>query len=404
MGLLDSPYMGQLVNSGTIEKTFSSTTTLGGNIKLNGRNVIKFKISVSSGSLSVDGNLIRMKGGILNKGWEDIYCRSIEHNITSNDDNYLSATATQKLIAGDWVSMDVSPYEYIQFYGYASEQVSVKIEYVAAYEDVLTRTANTRLNDLKTAIAGLNSDVSSGFSSLAGYLLHPVDVLVFSKTIDASKTGNHFFDVDLGTLDARYTALKMNFNFSAIDNNVRFILYEVGGTTTDGNRNQRYFVDENGDMATSLPAPNTTDNRNRSFYVTELARRYLLRVDTAGGANLSCTLNVFATVAVPEIRHIQLVTQISNTLSLDTARYTNKTLNSYIRRFKFFFITVEGTGLTGDIHTDAIIDGMDSNVITEFESKNKVATKWIPVTFDNITITSLLKGDGAMDMKVFGVI
>jgi hypothetical protein len=234
--------------------------------------------------------------------------------------------------------------------------------------------------------------------------LHPVDVLVFSKTIDASKAGNHFFDVDLGTLDARYTALKMNFNFSAIDNNVRFLLYEVGGTTTDGNRNQRYFVDENGDMAISLPAPNTTDNRNRSFYVTELARRYLLRVDTAGGANLSCTLNVFATVAVPEIRHIQLVSQISNTLSLDTARYTNKTLNSYIRRFKFFFITVEGTGLTGNIYTDAIIDGMDSNVITEFESKNKVATKWIPVTFDNITITSLLKGDGVMNMKVFGVI
>ena len=394
MGLLDSPYVGQLVKTGTIERTFSSDSLISDTIKLDGRNVIKFKITVVSGTLSEDGNVIRLKGGILSTGYIDIYCRQRERAISANDDGYLG-TPKSKLVAGDWVSMDISLYEYIEFYGYTTEAVSVKIEYVIAYEDVLTKTANSIL----TAI-------SSKVDSVISSLVKPIDILIHQETIDVSSdTGNYYFSANLKTLLNVYKGLRMDVEFSAADANIRMNISRILGTNSLTPRTASYFVTEDGYMLRSIDAP-TNNDTNKSYYITELASKYCFRCDRkASASGITCTFKVYATTAVPEIRHTQLLYSLTNTLVTDAASTTNITLDEYIRRFKFFFVTVEGTSLSGDILTvSTIIDDSADGVLAEFDNVNNYATKWLPVTFDNIVVRSRLKGDGAMTMSVWGVI
>lgn len=233
----------------------------------------------------------------------------------------------------------------------------------------------------------------------------PIDSLVYQETIDVSDTGNYFFEVNLKALANMYKALRIDVLFSSADANVEMILTRITGTNNQAPRVNSYFITEDGRMIKNIVAP-TSNDTNKSYYVTELASKYCFRCNKkASASGVTLTFKVYATTAVPEIRHTQLLYSLTNTLVTDAAYTTNITLDEYIRRFKFFFVTVEGTSLSGDILTvNTIIDDSADGVLAEFDGVNNYATKWLPVTFDNIVVRSRLKGDGAMTMSVWGVI
>lgn len=396
MGLLDSPYVGQLIKEGVAEKTFSTSGwLLTNNVKLNGRNVIRFRITVTDGTLDGGASYVELRGSITESTLDAIRCYKLDgKTLDENGADYITTLA--KLTAGDYVSMDLSLVSNINFYVVTTNSVSVKIEYTLNFSNNILRNTNTLIGNLITTISNQNALIED--------LSKPVDLLIKQETYDISATGNHFFSLNLKTLASQYKAVRIDVLFSAVDANVILILNHTFGTTAQSPRTYSIpILDEEGYYNTAIIA-NENKKLNASYYCEQLATNYCLRCDRAGASGLTCTVKVYATAFVPVKRHIHLLNSVSITAT-STAAYMNIDLSQAISRFKFFFVTLEGTGLTGSIYKNFLTSDDNGDLtIMEFDNKSLVATSWLPVVLESGRMTAKVSGSGTTTMKLFGVI
>lgn len=391
MGLLDSPYVGQLSIKGNYTGTPSSTAyLLNPSLSVVGFNSIIFKVTVNSGSLSSE-KYIQLWGQIGNSSLNPMNFYSVPENKPGRD-TMDDVVRTNKVTgAGYFISENLSDVTNVNFRIITNASVGITIDYWLCNTSFSIKSIDNKLSNVLTAVNGS-------------------ETLIKQQVVDCSSTGSNTI-TGIKALVGNRKYIRVVFDYSEVDTNL--VAYFQMRRTSTSSRYSPITVDESGNFVKPNPLPVDSANKSLSYYIKNFEDILFFRVDTGGASGLTCTVRIYGTDYCPEGTHIQTLfkksinnstTQISEDVNL--AKYP-------LENFKFVFFTVGDGGNTSYPVTGSISKNWttneeeDSTVIAEFTSGRNVFTKWYPITNLAGKITFNLTGSsnsGKYTIAMYGVV
>lgn len=397
MGLLDSPYVGQLVKSGTITKETTSSgfnNFIGSTLNASGYNSCIFKISATNWS----GTTLNLRGtdGLSQTGIFSVY--KIDYN---KSDILTNQEIDEVTSDGFYISTNISRATLIRFWLISSGATSITLEYWLCNNDFIGNVINTRIKTESDAIRSL-------INSLSNKVYASDDVLMETKNVTVTSVNSAFIDsIKSRVYAAGKKYLRMNVTFNSTDADVKVAFSNYYGDSTSGTRYKVSLIGEDGLYKEAIYA----DKVSADYYLQELGSgRIMVRVEPAGASSLTCTIKLYATDYLPALKHIHpiQVSNVSYTANVESS-ITVTLSDNMMSKYKFFFCSIgtKSYSKSGSIEKNwSTNDEEDSDVIAEFSNVYRYSTKWYPVTFVGGTLTFKVTATSSHNdtITVYGVV
>lgn len=367
MGLLDSPYVGQLVKRGTV--TVNPTVSgwiFPSDIDCAGYNTCAFKISLSGFQSNTN---VQLRGGVIDQGLQ-----SIKVSKALNYNNELPIFEINE--SGSYITTDLTAMNFINFNYYKasgqSDSVSITIDYVLSYS---------------------NNSISSELAAVANNEL----LIVTLNNLDCTDTGNTILEGVLSKLKGK-KYLRVNVQFSAIDSNVDLRI--INATANDTFAFANILVREDGLLCSKITA-NDNKTKQINYYIKNVTDRINIRRQKAGSSGLTCTINLYATDILPDKMNIQELFSQQITQAGGASQTYSFTFDPVLMKyFRFFYCSI-GNGdnssynFNGSISKNWITNEADDDeTLIDFTNKKNVLTKWMPVSALSGKITFNIQNSG----------
>lgn len=390
MGLLDSPFVGQLVVKGTKTITRATNGYILDSLDISRYNFASFKITVTSGSLDGTNSYVDFRGSVTNKSYSAFSVYPI--NTVTNS----IGASTVKCSNGLYCSENISAFNFAGFYLVTTSEVTLTVDYYLSISDFTNTLILKEVSDSKALLESINNKR---------------DKVIFTLTYNAYTASSRTIR-DIGTLlrGSAKKYLKINVSFTSLDSIV-FIYFRkfFGDDEVNTNRGENVSViDENGNYVNVIRATALSQN----FYMENVSNNFWWRTESGSVSDLKCTITISGTDYMPPINHIQPL--VSATIDPSSEEHSAElTLNnSLFKNIKFWFCVVDTPGqkghyITGDISKNWMTnEDSDSLEIGSFSSVRCFATKWYPVNCLGgsltITLTSTVNVD--IPVTIYGVV
>lgn len=393
MGLLDSNLVGQLTKQISASHiTGSANKYLITDINVKGYDTILFRVTDHDSVLN-DSVYITLNASITNTSLSSIRVYKETPLVNFNTGGISKITQ-----GGDYIATDISDFSYAGFYIIANVSYDISIEYVLCNSNQMLKHLNTTISDIYTKVNAINTTLES-----VGTLNPLKEVSLGTTSFNLSSTGNHFITIP-DTILGIYKGIKIGVVINQIDDNVKLYIDSPLGTNSESSRgNLIKMIDENGQIVFNIDAK-TNKKLNTYYYVENINKKLNIRCNVAGASGLTCTVTYYATTYIPPIAHVHELDSKSVTLS-STGQYVNFYNVSNLQYFKFLFMTVEATSVSGTFNKNYYVGDDENTEIMSFSNQAKVCSEWIPVTFPVANFfAQQLAGEGTATVKIWGVV